>query len=231
MMEQKIIGELFGIKIHSPVIRGEVREVLKKQLEFKAELQTNQNLTEDQAFLEVADIFDAFFAQISEEDKSNFERIHAEEASVAPKEWYGNIGINGSVDNSEFIEAEHAGDLYGIQVIYPFVRGNIRKLVQARSELMKSIASTQGISLYQASNDLDDVQAEFVKKFSFEDQEVFLNLMTDEMIAHTNALNDETAKINQQTLEQEISNQNFTSTMAGIIVFCCLMFLFFVVFK
>lgn len=96
---------------------------------------------------------------------------------------------------------------------------------------MKSIANTQGISLYQASNDLSDVQTEFVKKFSIEDQEIFLNLMTDEMIAQTSALNDETAKLNQQTLEQEISNQNLTSTMAGIIIFCCLMFLFFVVFK
>jgi len=228
---KKIIGELFGVTVHSPIIRSEVREVLKRQLEFKVEQQTNQNLTEDQAFLEVADIFDAFFVSISEEDKSNFERIHAEEASVAPKEWYGNIGINGCVDNSEFIEAGQVGDLYGIQVIYPFVRDNIRKLVQARSELMKSLASTQGISLYQASNDLSDVQAEFTKKFSFEDQEAFLNLMTDEMIAHTNALNDETAKINQQTLEQEISNQNLTNTIGGIVVFCALMFLFFVVFK
>ena len=145
--------------------------------------------------------------------------------------WYGNIGINGCVDNSEFIKAGQAGDLYGIQVVYPFARNNIRKLVQARSELMKSMANTQGISLYQASNDLSDVQAEFTKKFSFEDQEVFLNLITDEMIAHTNAINDETIKINQQALEQEISNQNLTSTMAGIIVFCCLIFLFFVVFK
>ena len=230
-MDNKIIGELFGVTVHSPIIRSEVREVLRRQLEFKAEQQTNQNLTEDQAFLEVADIFDAFFASISEEDKSNFERIHTEEATVAPKEWYGNIGINGCVDNSEFIKAGQAGDLYGIQVVYPFARNNIRKLVQARSELMKSMANTQGISLYQASNDLSDVQAEFTKKFSFEDQEVFLNLITDEMIAHTNAINDETIKINQQALEQEISNQNLTSTMAGIIVFCCLIFLFFVVFK
>lgn len=224
-MEQIKLGEIFGVTIHSPLIRSEIREVLKRQLEFKKELQANNGLTEDQAFLEVADIFDTFFAQISEEEKSNFERIHAEEASVAPKEWYS------YPESSEFIKAGHAGDLYGMQVVYPFSRSNIRTLVQARSELMKSIANTQGISLYQASNDLSDVQAEFVKKFSIEDQEVFLNLMTDEMIAHTSALNDETTKLNQQTLEQEISNQNLTSTMAGIIIFCCLMFLFFVVFK
>lgn len=230
-MEQKIIGELFGVVVHSPIIRSEVREVLRKQLAFKAELQINQNLTEDQAFLEVADIFDPFFKGISEEDKLNFEKIHAEEGSVAPREWYGDIGVKGCVDNSEFIEAGQVGDLYGVQVVYPFTRDNIRKLVYARSELMKSMENTQGISLYQASNDLSDVQAKFMERFSYEDQEKFLNLLTEELIAHTNALNDETIKINQQALEQEISNQSITSTIGGIVVFCALMFIFFVAFK
>lgn len=230
-MEQKILGEIFGVDIHSPLIRSEVREVLRRQLEFKKELQISKNLTEDQAFLEVADIFEAFFVSISDDEKFNFEKIHAEETSVAPKEWFGDIGVNGCVDNSEFLNTGNAGELYGIQVSYPFTRENIRKLVQARSELMKSIADVQGVSLYQASNDLSDVQAKFVEKFSYEDQENFLNLMTEEIIAHTSALNDETAKLNRQTLDQEISNQNLTSTMTGIIVFCCLMFLFFIVFK
>lgn len=49
-----------GVTVHSPIVRSEVPEVLRKQLEFKAELQINQNLTEDQAFLEITDIFDAF---------------------------------------------------------------------------------------------------------------------------------------------------------------------------
>ena len=87
-MDQIKLGGIFGVTIHSPLIRSEIREVLKRQLEFKKELQVNDGLTEDQAFLEVVDIFDTFFAQISEEEKSNFERIHAEEASAAPKEWY-----------------------------------------------------------------------------------------------------------------------------------------------
>ena len=46
-MSSEIIGELFGVNIHSPIIRSEVREVLKRQLEFKALLQADQQLTED----------------------------------------------------------------------------------------------------------------------------------------------------------------------------------------
>ncbi|WP_445534903.1 hypothetical protein [Acinetobacter sp. G18] len=96
---------------------------------------------------------------------------------------------------------------------------------------MKSLANSKGISLYQASNDLSDIQNEFIERFNYDDQEKFLNIMTDEMLAHANATNDEVEKLNQQVFKQEISNINLTNTMAGIIVFCCLMFLFFVVFK
>lgn len=222
MMEDEIIGELFGINIHSPIIRGEVRQVLKKQLEFKVLLKVDQKLTEDQAFLEIADIFESFFAQISEKDKEIFEKIHAEEVRVAPKEWFNHLEDD---NKSVFSDNENAGELYSIQVVYPFTRENIRKIVHARSDLMKSIAKSQGISLYQASNDLSDIQTQFIEKFNFEDQEKFLNIMTEELIAHTNAINDETNKINQEAIENEISNQNFTQTMGVIIVFGCVIFL------
>ena len=230
-MEQKILGELFGVAIHSPIIRSEVRDVLKKQLEFKAILQSDQGLTEEQAFLEVADIFEPFFNGLSEIERNTFKKLHAEETNAAPVEWFKGLGLQSGAGNSDFLDTGTAGELYGVQVEYPFIRGNIRDVVQVRGELMKSIANEQGISLYQASNDLSDVQAKFTEKFSYEDQEAFLNLMTEEMIAHTSALNNEAAKINQQTLEQEISNQNITNTIGGIVVFCALMFLFFVVFR
>ncbi len=230
IMQKTVLGEIFGIKVHSPISRGEIRDVLKKQLEFKKALQAEKSLTEDQAFLEVADIFENFFKDISKEDKDNFEKIHSEEINAAPSEWFSlesNIPSNSAV----FLETGIAGELYGMQVNYPFTRENIRKLVYQRSEVMKSLADSQGISLYQASNDLSDMQNHFIEKFSYEDQEKFLNLMTEEMIAHTNALNDETAKINQQVLEKEVSNINITHTISGIIVFCCLMFLVFVLFR
>ncbi|MDC4343623.1 hypothetical protein BFR88_07500 [Acinetobacter pittii] len=228
-MEQKLLGELFDVQIHTPIARSEVREVLRKQLEFKAALQVEKGLTEDQAFLEVSDIFDAFFASISEEDKSNFEKIHSEEINAAPKEWFGDLLENNEDD--EFIKTGIAGFLYDIEVKYPFTRDNIRTIVQARSNLMRFLASTHGVSVYQASNDLSDEQKIFTEKLSLADQEKFLNLMTEEMNAYTNALNDETLRINQQAFKQEISNINLTNTMSGIIVFCCLMFLFFIVFK
>ena len=118
--------------------------------------------------------------------------------------------------------------LYNILVVYPFTRENIREIVQARSDLMKSIADSQGISLYQASNDLSDIQTQFIEKFNIDDQDKFLTIMTEELIAHTNAINDETSKITQKAIENEISNHNLTQTIGAVIVFSCLIFLFFV---
>lgn len=227
-MEQKLLGELFGVRVHSPLVRGEVREVLRKQLEFKSELQANQKLTEEQAFLEVADIFENFFSGISKEEVDVFNSIHQEEMGAAPKEWFGN---SETLDCSALAQTGSAGELYGIQVLYPFTRANIREVVKAKATLMQSMSSSQGISIYQAANDLSDIHAEFLKRLNLGDQEVFLNLLTEETNAHTSALLDDASKTNQEAIKQEISNANLTSTMAGIIVFCCLMFLFFVVFK
>ncbi|WP_111860871.1 hypothetical protein [Acinetobacter sp. CFCC 10889] len=230
-MEQKIIGELFGVEVHSPVARGEVREVVRKQLEFKAELQTNQNLTEDQAFLEIVDIFDNFFANISDEDEANFSKMHAEEVSAAPREWFGALIDEHEVVDNKYLEAGIAGVLYDVEVKYPFTRDNIRTLVKARSDLMGFLANTHGISIYQASNDLSDEQDLFLKKFNPSDQVFFLNLMTEEMNAHTNALNDETVKINQQVFKQDVENQYYAQIIGGVIGIFCLIFILFVVFK
>lgn len=227
-MENKIIGELFGINIHSPIIRSEVREVLKKQLEFKNILMSEDKLSEDQAFLEIADIFESFFSNISEIDKESFEKIHSEEIGAAPKEWFNQPDVG---NNSIFIENGNAGDLFGIQVTYPFTRENIRKIVSTRTDLMKSMADTKGISLYQASNDLEDIQSKFIEKLSPNDQENFLTIMTEELIAHSNAINDQTNRINQEVIKSEISNQNLTQIMGTIILFGCLLFLFFIFFK
>lgn len=230
-MEQKILGELFGVTIHSPIIRSEVRNAVKQQFSFRVALQESMNITQEQSFLEVADIYEDFCKNLSVEDRETFEKVFNDEVAAAPLEWFSESKIESSMSSAEFLAAGSAGELYGIEISYPFTRENIRKLVQEKSEQMKSIADIQGISLYQASNDLGDVQAEFIEKFSYEDQENFLNLMTEETIAYTSALNDKTAKLNQETLEQEISNQNLTNTIGGVVVFCCLMFLFFVVFK
>lgn len=36
IMQKTVLGEIFGIKVHSPISRGEIRDVLRKQLEFKS---------------------------------------------------------------------------------------------------------------------------------------------------------------------------------------------------
>lgn len=227
-MTQKIIGELFGVDVHSPIIRSEVREIVKRQLSFQSEIESSQNLTDEQLRLEIVDIFNIFFGGISEEDKSVFEKMHVEEVNAAPKEWFSH---EKTTPRSVEVKNGEVGCLYDIPVKYPFTRDNIRAIVQARSNLMNFMASTQGISLYQASNDLSDEQHLFLSRFDLDDQEKFMVLMTEELIAHTNALNDETAKINQQAFKQEVENQYYTEVIGGIVVFLCLMFLFFVVFK
>lgn len=222
-MESKIIGELFRIEVYSPIIRKDVREILKKQLEFKSLLQSD-GLTEGQALLEISDIYEVFFSNISEEDKNTFEKIHAEEVLASPPEWFSlNINNTSNIKN--------VGELHGIQVVYPFTRDNIRDIVLRRTDLMKSLAENKNITIYQASNDLDDIQNQFIQKFGFDDQEKFYNLMADELNAHANALNDETDRINQSILKEEISQNNTTQIMAGIIVFCSLLFFVFVFFK
>ena len=55
--------------------------------------------------------------------------------------------------------------------------------------------------------------------------------MTDELIAHANATNDETMRINQETFKAEATNQSITQIMLGIIVFCALLFFAFVFLK
>ena len=213
-MEQKLLGELFGVRVHSPLVRGEIREVLRKQLEFKSELQANQKLTEEQAFLEVADIFENFFSSISKEEVDVFNSIHREEMGAAPKEWFGN---GETLDSSTLSQTGSAGELYGVQVLYPFTRANIRDVVRAKATLMQSMSSSQGISIYQAANDLSDIHAEFLKRLNLDDQEVFLNLLTEETNAHTSALLDDASKNNQEAIKQEISNANLTNT-TGVIV-------------
>ncbi|MFC2998231.1 hypothetical protein ACFODO_23860 [Acinetobacter sichuanensis] len=98
-MEQKILGELFGVEVHSPITRSEVRAVVKNQLKHVTQL-INTGLTEDQARFDIIDQFESFFSSLSSEDKIRFERIHAEEVSVAPKEWFGDL-INKSDETLE----------------------------------------------------------------------------------------------------------------------------------
>lgn len=227
-MTQKIIGEIFGVDIHSPIIRSEVREVVKRQLSFQPDIELSQTLTDEQLRLEIVDMFNGFFNNIPEEDKIVFEKMHVEEVNAAPQEWFSR---EKTTPRSVEIQNGEVGCLYDIPVKYPFIRDNIRAIVQSRSNLMNFMASTQGISLYQASNDLSDEQYLFLSRFDLEDQEKFIVLITEETIAHTNALNDETAKINQQAFKQEVENQYYTEVIGGIVVFLCLMFLFFIVFK
>lgn len=226
-MQTRVISRLFGLDIHYPFIRTEVREVVKKQAEYRKKIIKELSLTPDQAVLEVIDIFNNFFSEMTNTERLEFEKLHAEEVGAAPSNWFSD---EEEIDNT-LLESGSTGTLFGIDVAYPFTRENIRKIVKSRHDLMKSISKENNISLYQASNDLDDIQASFLERLSLNDQERFLNLSTEETLALTKALNDETAKINQEIIEQEASNAHIAGVIASVIGFICVMFLFYVVFK
>lgn len=229
-MEIKLLGEIFGIQIHSPINRSEVREVVKNQYSYRIKIRDEMRLTDEQSRLEVSDLYERFCDNLNESDRNIFEKIFDEEVVAAPHEWF--IEYNKDLaSTSELISNSHVGELFGVQVEYPFNRKNIRVLVDSRSKLMNQLADDNQISLYQASNDLSDEQDIFLKTMNHKDQEAFLNIMTEELIAHTNALNDETDRINQETIKQEIENQYFTQVIGGIIGFAFLMFIFFAIMK
>ena len=228
-MQKTIIGELFGVEIYSPITRGEVRQVVKNQLKAKNDF-VETGLTEDQAQYEIIDIFQDFFKKLSNEDRKLFDTLHAEEVSVAPKEWFGKL-IKQDEEDKKYLDGDSLGELFGVEVTYPISRENVRKIVLARSKLMNAISSSQGISLYQASNDLNDVQSQFLTKMNYEDQEKFLNIMTDELIAHTNALNDQTNALMQENLRKEVDNQNIANIIGYVVTAVACIFLFYVVLK
>lgn len=215
-MKDKVIGELFGVDIYTPILVENVREALNRQFEF-TDLLKSDGLTEDDAQKIVADCYDSFCAKITEEEKRDFDKIYSEESILLVSQ-----NINQDQD---------VGELYGVLVEYPFNRKNIRKIVRNRSELAITMVKEQNISTYQASNDLEDILDEFIKKFGDDDQTKFYNLMADELEAQANELNDIAADISRKNIVEEESRNNLSQMMLGIIVFVSLLFFAFVFFK
>lgn len=225
-MEQKILGELFGVTIHSPIIRSEVRDVLKKQLEFKELLQSDLNLTEDQAFLEVADIFESFFNSIAEEDKGIFEKIHAEEVNVAPQEWF----LGPTTTNDELVKPSIdnglLGSIYGVDVTYPFTRKNVREVTASEKALINNLI-TSGLTRQQAELDAGDLLVDFYVRIGSKMSREFSDLLTQEKIAdigHQSEL--DMKEINLQT-ERQIQAVNNYAVIYGVIGIALVLFIFF----
>lgn len=78
-MDQKILGELFGIKIHSPVSRSEVRNLVKAKQIFVESKMKAEGLTTHQALLDAGDIIESFINSLSEEDGTAFNNYYGDE--------------------------------------------------------------------------------------------------------------------------------------------------------
>lgn len=225
-MEQKILGELFGVTIHSPIIRSEVRGVLKKQLEFKALLQSDLDLTEDQAFLEVADIFESFFNGIAEEDKDIFEKIHAEEVGVAPQEWFLGPTMTNDELAKPLIDNGLLGSIYHVDVTHPFTRKNIREVVDGEKALINNLMRS-GLTKQQAELDAGDLLVDFYVRIGSKMSQEFSDLLTQEKIAdigHQSEL--DIKEINLQT-ERQIQAVNNYAVIYGVIGIALVLFIFF----
>lgn len=85
-MEQKFLGTLFGIELHNPIIRSEIRSLIKAKNEYANKKATEENLTFKQALLDAGDIVDEFLGTLNEEDSKKFVDLYTEELLAAQDE-------------------------------------------------------------------------------------------------------------------------------------------------
>lgn len=238
-MDKKLLGNVLDVDIHYPINRDEIRLLIQQQTKFRSMLISDKGLNDDQVYLEVRDIFDAFTSSLTEEEKSRFETVHMEEVNAAPIEWLStveelqslNLDLNKPKEDTQIVkkDGESLGELFGIQVKYPILRKNVREVVAAKSALAKSMYQDGSMSIYQAFNDLGDVENQFLTSLEEKDRIDFLNLLTEETNAYTNALNDETAKINADVIQRDVENSNNSAVLGAIVTIGVLLFLFYLV--
>lgn len=109
-MEQKLLGELFGVKIHSPISRTEVRELVRAKGEFANKKMVDENLTYHQALLDLGDIIKEFINSLDKDDQEKFVNIYADEV----------IAIQDSTTDVKTIEAHTEAESYHLQAQFIF---------------------------------------------------------------------------------------------------------------
>lgn len=78
-MDKKKLGELFGVVVHSPVTRSEVRSLVKAKQDFVNKKATDEDLTYHQALLDAGDIVESFINSLSEDDGKAFVNYYSDE--------------------------------------------------------------------------------------------------------------------------------------------------------
>lgn len=81
-MSKELIGTVFGVEIHRPISRAEVRELAKERETFITSLMEEKQLNQAQASLDASDIFIEFCSQLSEAEKESLELMLQEESAA-----------------------------------------------------------------------------------------------------------------------------------------------------
>lgn len=82
-MEQEVLGILFGITLHNPIVRSEIRALIKAKNEYVQKKATEDNLTIQQALLDAGDLVDEFVGSLTDEDGKKFVDLYTEELIAA----------------------------------------------------------------------------------------------------------------------------------------------------
>ena len=86
MDHKKLVGNLFGVDIHLPLKRNEVRDLVRARQVFIEDLIQQKNLNERQASLDASDLLIEFCTQLNEEEAKNLSELLKEEAqALLPK--------------------------------------------------------------------------------------------------------------------------------------------------
>lgn len=208
-MEQKLLGELFGVEIHYPTNRDEIRQAAKAGYEYQGNLTSHDNLSFDQARLDTQDIMQNFFNGLDEKISNEVSEIYCDELLAV---------ISDTSHQSYKGERVSMGLLFGVEITKPFDRKEIRELVKTRNHLMQERA-VGGLTLHQTSLDLSDEMHAFVSGWSAVDQTDFYNLTTEETNALTSSINDKTSRFLIHQAEQSMAMQWVIGIIAIIVIF------------
>lgn len=97
-MDKKLLGELLGVHVHSPILRSEVREIVKEKNKFADKKVIEEKLTFQQAMLDAGDVVEEFINTLSGEDREKFIDMYCDELIAAQGE---NIDVKSIEDKSE----------------------------------------------------------------------------------------------------------------------------------
>ncbi|MDQ8936649.1 tetratricopeptide repeat protein [Acinetobacter rudis] len=109
-MDKNKLGELFGVVIHSPVTRSEVRSLVKAKQDFVNKKATDEDLTYHQASLDAGDIVESFINSLGEDDGKAFVNYYSDEV----------VAIGNSTQSIDEVANKSEAEVYHLQAQFIF---------------------------------------------------------------------------------------------------------------